>query len=456
MWRLIFGHPLARRYRHEQTGRIDFELAVDVAVGIVPRHDEPTRPPESDQGFTVGGFEGADHTSYLAPMHHDPRFDSVDLDAKRVGGQKKWSDHGADVLGAWVAEHDFDRPPEIAAALHRVADLGAWGYCRTAPEVNHAFATWAGQRHGWTVDPDLVTLTVDSIQAVWAGTAMFSERGDGVIITPPVYFPFHQIAGMLGREQLDWNMRRDERGRWDLDLDDLRTLLATAPHARVLVLCHPHNPTGRVMSTGWLQELVEICAQHDVSIVSDEIHADLVYPGTDFTPILTVPGAAERTIVATSTGKTFAMSGLRCAVAVAGDPAVKQRWEASFGGLLLGRPNRPGMDATVAAWTHGGDWTDGLVTYLDANRQRLAARLQADAPAVAFALPEATYLMWLDVSACGLGDAPAETLLAAAGVSLSEGAIFGTGGDGHVRLNFGTSRVVLDQIVDRLTPHLQP
>ncbi len=405
--------------------------------------------------YPVTGFEGADHTRYFAPMHHDPRFDSVDVEAKRAGGQKKWSDHGPDVLGAWVAEHDFDRPSEIAAALHRVADLGAWGYCRTAPEVNRAFSGWAARRHGWQVDPDLVTLTVDSIQAVWAGTAMFSEPGDGVIITPPVYFPFHQIASTLGREQLDWNMRRDESGRWDLDLDDLRALLAAAPHASVLVLCHPHNPTGRVMSAGWLQELVEVCAAHDVSIVSDEIHADLVYPGADFTPILTVRGAAERTIVATSTGKTFAMSGLRCAVAVAGDPAVKAQWDERFGGLLLGRPNRPGMDATVAAWTHGGDWTDALVDYLDANRRRLVERLAAEAPAVGLCLPEATYLMWLDVSACGLGEAPAEALLELAAVSLSEGAIFGTGGEGHVRLNFGTSRAILDQVVDRLVPHLQ-
>ncbi len=368
----------------------------------------------------------------------------------------KWSDHDADVLGAWVAEHDFERPSEVAAALHRVADLGAWGYCRTDPDVQRAFSVWAAERHGWAVDPSLVTLTVDSIQAVWAATAVLSEPGDGVIITPPVYFPFHLLARDVGREQLDWNLRRDESGRWDLDLDDLRALLARSPNARVLAMCHPHNPTGRVMSAAWLRELVEICADHDVSIVSDEIHADLVYPGTEFTPMLTVPGAAERTIVATSTGKTFAMSGLRCAVAVAGDPAVKQRWDATFGDLLLGRPNRPGMDATIAAWSHGGEWTDGLVAYLDAGRTRLVERLRAEAPAVRVCRPEATYLLWLDVSACDLGEAPAEALLARARVSLSEGSIFGAGGEGHVRLNFGTSHELCDRILDRLVPHLQP
>jgi cysteine-S-conjugate beta-lyase len=440
----------------EKPGWIGGPLPIDVASGVVPWNHEPALVPQLDERVLVGGFEAADHTRYFASMHGDPWFDSVDIEAKREGGQIKWSSQGPDVLGAWVAEHDFDRPPEIAAALHRVADLGAWGYCNTGPQVTRAFSKWAADRHGWTVDPDLVTLTVDSLQAVWAGTAMFSEPDDGVIITPPIYFPFHWIADTLGRAQLDWNMRRNANGEWDLELNDLRSLLARSPRATVLVLCHPHNPTGRVMSEEWLRELVMICAEHDVSIVSDEIHADLVYPDREFTPILTVPGAAERTLVATSTGKTFATSGLRCAVAVAGDPAVKARWDDTFGGLLLGRPNRPGMEAALAAWTHGGEWADRLVAYLDGNRRHLASRLRDEAPAVRFAVPEATYLMWLDVSACGLGDAPADVLLAASRVSLSNGPIFGTAGAGHVRLNFGTSLTVLDRMLDRMIPHLEP
>lgn len=402
----------------------------------------------------VVGLERSDHTRYFAPMSEASPFDSVDLDAKRAGTQGKWVRYDPDVLPAWVAEHDFDRPPQVAEALHRVADLGGWGYCNTEPEVAESFASWADRRYGWPVDPELVTLTIDSLQGVWAAVSMLTEPGDGVIITPPVYFPFFWIADTLQRRQLEWRLRRSDDG-WNPNLDDFRALLEAEPSAKVLVLCHPHNPTGRVMPKEWLTELVAVAAEYDVFIVSDEIHADLVYPGAEYVPLLTVPGAAERTVVATSTGKTFAMSGLRCAVSVAGNPAMKERWDDAHSGLLLGRPNRPGMAACMAAWDHGAHWTDELVAYLDGNRKHLGDRLAAEAPAVLFHLPESTYLAWLDVSAVGLGDEPSKALLKQAKVALSEGSTFGAGGEGHVRLNFGTSRAVLDQIIDRLIPHLQ-
>lgn len=380
-------------------------------------------------------------------------FDTVDLDAKRRGRQVKWTRDGPDVVGAWVAEHDFDRPAEVTAALASLVTEGAWGYDDRAPELAPAFAGWAGARYGWDLDPAAARLLVDTLQGVWAGVELSSQPGDGVIVTPPVYFPFLRIADTTGRRQLDWRMRRVD-GRWDLDLDDLRDLARREPSARVIVLCHPHNPTGRVMSREWLAELVAVAAEHDLFIVSDEIHADLVHPGRRFTPLLTVPGAAERAVAVTSAGKTFAASGFRCAVLVAPDPAVATRFDARFGGRLLGWPGRAGIDGTLAAWTHGHAWADELVRYLTANRDHLVARLAAEAPAVALRSPEATFLAWLDVSACGLGNEPAAALLDRARVALSEGATFGPGGEGHVRLNFGTSRSVLDDIIDRLVPHL--
>ena len=252
-------------------------------------------------------------------------------------------------------------------------------------------------------------------------------------------------------------MRHDRDQGWHLDPDDLEDLVRREPDARVLLWCHPHNPTGWVADPAVLARIVELAHAYDFYVVSDEIHADLVYPdcASPFTPMLAIPGAAERVVTVTSPAKTFALSGLRCAVMAYGDRDLRRRVRLAHPPLLLGHAARTGIDATIAAWRHGAAWADGLVAHLYDLRGHLAARLAAEAPAVRFHRPESTFLAWLDVSACGLGDAPADRLLQRAGVALSEGSEFGTNGDGHVRLNFGTSQAVLDEILDRLLPHLQ-
>ena len=230
------------------------------------------------------------------------------------------------------------------------------------------------------------------------------------------------------------------------------------PDARVLLWCHPHNPTGWVADAEVLARIVELAHAYDFYIVSDEIHADVVYgdSAAQFTPMLAVPGAAQRVVTVTSPAKTFALSGLRCAVTAYGDRDLRRRVRDAHPPLLLGHAARTGIDATIAAWRHGDAWADAVVAQLRALRDHLEARLAAEAPEVVFHRPDATFLAWLDVSRCGLGNAPAARLVDTAGVALSEGTDFGTNGDGHVRLNFGTPTAVLDEILDRLVPHLQP
>ncbi len=380
--------------------------------------------------------------------------DTTDPDQRRRAGLVKWCRDPADVVPAWVAEHDLRPPDAVFDALHALVDDAAFGYTRRARDLGPAFARWAAQRHRWEVDPDLVAWHVDVLQGVVAAITALSEPGDGLVVTPPVYYPFLSIAATTGRRQIDWCLRRDEHG-WHLDPGELDAVLRRNRHARVLLLSHPHNPTGRVLGTDALAAIVEVCADHDVAIVSDEIHGDLVYPGVDFRPLLTIPGAAERTVTVTSAAKTFSLSGLRCAVSVHGDDEIRRRVLGAHPPLLLGHPGRAGIEATIAAWDHGADWTDGLVSLLRERRDQLARRLAAEAPHVRWFVPESTFLAWLDVSACGLGPEPAATLLERARVSVSEGRDFGPGGEDHVRLNFGTSSEVLDTILDRLLPHLQ-
>ena len=389
-------------------------------------------------------------------LRHDAFDPACEVTRKRGNRNAKWSKYGAEALPAWVAEHDFRPPPAVTDAMQATIDHGDFGYHDLEEDVGEAFADWAGTRYGWRPDPGFVHTCVDVLQGVTAATTALAGPGEGVILTPPIYHIFLQICPTARRPQLEWPMRYDPGRGWTLDPDDLEALVRREPGARVLLWCHPHNPSGWVAGTDVLTRIVELAHAYDFYVVSDEIHADLVYPDSSapFTPMLSIPGAAERVVTVTSPAKTFAMSGLRCAVMAYGARGLRRRVREAHPPLLLGHAARTGIDATVAAWRHGAVWADGLLAHLDGLRGHLADRLRGEAPGVVFHRPDSTFLAWLDVSACGLGDAPAARLLAGAGVAVSEGTEFGTNGQGHIRLNFGTPREVLDEILDRLVPCL--
>jgi len=295
---------------------------------------------------------------------------------------------------------------------------------------------------------------VDVLQGVEAAVTALSNPGDGVIVTTPIYFPFFDVAPSAGRRQVEWPLRHGERG-WEFVVDDLESTLTTDPGISVLLLSHPHTPTGRVMDRATMNRVVAVAAAHDVMIVSDEIHQDLVYPGIDYRSMLTAEGAADRVVVSTSAAKTFAISGLRTSVLICGNHSVKQRIRNAHPRMLLGQVNRFGADTAIAAWESGDAWVDGLMSHLTAMRQTLSDRLSAEAPLVRFHPPDATFLAWLDVSRCGLGNDPAGRLLEDARVAVQNGAMFGTGGTDHIRLNFATSAELLNEMLDRMIPHLQ-
>ena len=381
-------------------------------------------------------------------------FDDVDVENKRSPHNAKWSNYDHDVLPAWVAEHDFRQPDSVVESMKATIERREFGYHRRDPDVAEAFGKWARARYGWEPDLELAEPCVDVLQGVTAAVTALTEPGEGVILTPPIYHIFLGICPTSRRRQLEWRLRRDSSG-WYFDPDDLEAVVARNPDARVLLLSHPHNPTGKVTDRATLARIVELAHAHDFYIVSDEIHGDVVYHPARFIPLLSLDGAAERVITVTSPAKTFALSGLRCGLTVFGNRELRHRIRIAHPPLLLGHASRTGIDASVAAWTTGAAWVDQLVEQLRAHRNHLARRLATEAPAVRFHSPESTFLAWLDVSDCGLGHQPSERLLDRARVALLEGREFGTNGTGHVRLNFGTSKSVLDDIIDRLVPHLQ-
>jgi cystathionine beta-lyase len=367
----------------------------------------------------------------------------------RAGGGGKWRRYPPDVLPAFVADMDFKVAPAVQAALSRFIEHQDYVYelFTDHDALCTAFAGWMSRRHGWNPDPALTIGAADVVQLIVATLVAYSEPGDGVISQTPVYPPFLRMIENTGRRLVENRLVRNPGERDRVDVEGLRE---AATDARVILLCSPHNPTGRVFGREELEEVAAIAAERDLMIVADEIHADLTFPGATHIPMETIPGAAERTVTLTSATKGFNIPGVRTAVMHFGCEALKARFDAAIPDHLLGRPSRFGLAASVAAWTEGEGWLDGVLDYLEGNR-RLVTEWVEGRRRIDYRVPEATFLAWLDCSGLGLPAAPYDFFLESARVALSDGRDFGPPGAGHVRLNFATSREILEHILARMT-----
>ncbi len=373
-------------------------------------------------------------------------FDSVDLDWLRAKSGAKWHKH-PERLNAWVADMDFAPAPVILDALRECverADLGYadWGYPRPQSPACRVFAERSARRYQWHVDPSQVRDFCDVIQAVQLTLHLATEPGDAVVLHTPSYPPLWKSLRDMGRRQIDVPARVDAAGV-HFDYDELERRLVAEP-AKVLLLCHPHNPTGHRFAIDELVRLVSIAERFDLLIISDEIHADLTYDAMHV-PIASIAGAADRTVSVHSASKAFNLAGMRHAVAHVG-PAHLRAAMLDLPDHLLGAINRLAAEATVAAWEHGDDWLDAAVAHLDRVRLHFADLIAEHLPAVKYRPPAATYFAWLDCRGTGLGDEPAH-VFALAGLELSDGNDFGPLGVGHVRVNLATSTAIVEQIV---------
>ena len=301
---------------------------------------------------------------------------------------------------------------------------------------------------GWTPQTDQVQAVSDLIQALFAAIHAFSEPRDGIILQSPIYPPFLAAIDQTGR-RLDDNPLIDSGSGFVLDMDGLRARIDD--RTRLLLVCNPHNPTGRVFTREELTALGELAVERDLVVICDEIHADLVYPGQHFVPFATLSREiADRTITITSATKGFNIPGLKCGVMYFGSADLKRRFHQVIPERLLGQVNVLGVDATVAAWREGQPWLDQVMTRLVANRQRVAEFIEEELPEVRHYSPEGTFLAWMDCRELELQPSAYKFFLDRAKVGLNDGADFGTNGETCVRLNFGTSAVILDQILDRM------
>ncbi|MHB1019254.1 MAG: MalY/PatB family protein [Coriobacteriia bacterium] len=378
----------------------------------------------------------------------------LDTDLARLRGLAgiKWSRYDTDVLACWVADMDLPTAPVVADAVRDLADRSDLGYSFAAVgSLPGAWAAWQAERHDWHPDPARVRLHTDVLQAVdlalWLGT----NPGDGVVLMTPVYPPFFRCITGIGRQIVDCPL---EPGTWRLDAERLEAVVAAgaddgAPVSAIL-MCNPHNPTGRVFSASELAAVADVARRHDLLVISDEIWSDVVYSDARHVPFQSLPEAeGVRTVTASAASKAFNIAGLRCAVSHISDPTLAGKI-AALPDHLLGAVSSAGAAATLAALTQGGPWLEETLALLQSNRDHLIARLAAELPRAVVTVPEATYLAWIDLRAFELGDEPAAWLLEHARVALNAGPDFGIHGHGFVRLNFATTRPVLDAIIDRM------
>jgi len=376
-------------------------------------------------------------------------FDDLDIDALRRRRGKKWRTYEPDVLPAWVADMDFPVAPAIRQRLREVMDAEDFGY----PHDDHAARLVALlvqrslDRYGWQVDPARVEVIADVVQGIQMCLDMYSGRGEGTLILTPIYPPFLSASAAMERRG-DCCTLVPEDGAWRIDRERLEA--SVGPDTRLLLLCNPHNPTGRVFSRGELLDLAELVLRRDLVVVSDEIHADLVFDGCRHVPFASLgPEIEARTVTLTSATKAFNIAGLRCAMMIFGSPSLHAAYRAGPR-FARGGASSLGMHAAEAAWTGGDEWLAGLLRHLEGNRDRIAAFLAEQLPAIRHLPPEATYLAWLDCRDLGYGDELWRTVLDRGRLALNDGREFGDGGAGFLRLNFATSTQLLDDALERL------
>ena len=366
--------------------------------------------------------------------------DRIEESTLREIGSVKWS-LGENKTGAFIAEMDFGMAPPVREALHQAVEAGLSGYLPSwlVGQMQRAYTGWAEQHYGWQLDPVQVRPIADVLQALSATIELFTPPGAAIVLPTPAYMPFLTLPGAHGRRIIQVPMIPGEAGyRYDLQALDA----AFADGGGLLVLCNPHNPIGRVLSTAEMAEISDVVARHDARVFADEIHAPLVYSPARHVPYASISAqAARQAITATSTSKAWNLPGMKCAQVILSNEEDRTRW-AERAGEYEKSASTLGVVAAQAAYTEGEPWLQDVLTYLDSARGLLADLVAEHLPQVDYRPPEGTYLGWLDVRRWGLAD-PGAFFAREAGVVTVDGSLCGTAGQRFLRYNFATPRPVM-------------
>ncbi|MFL0554687.1 MULTISPECIES: MalY/PatB family protein [Paenibacillus] len=361
-------------------------------------------------------------------------------------GQELFGD--PDVLPLWVADMDFRCAPAIVQAVTERAKLGIYGYTSRPKEYLEAITGWLERRHNWNVHPSWLTDTPGVVPALSVAVQVLTEPGDRVILQSPVYNPFYDVIRNNGREVAE-NPLILKDGRYRMDYDHLESLMQDG--AKLLLLCSPHNPGGRVWTREELERVGELCLNYGVKVVSDEIHSDLVFAEYRHVPFASMSEAlAGITITCAAPSKTFNIPGLATAYTIIPNVAIRKQFSERIKAQAIGSLNFFGPTATIAAYTQSEEWLDAVLIYIRANRDFAVAYLAEHLPAVVPVLSEGTYLLWLDCRALGWKKAEMKQVMyKEAKIAFTEGSIYGQNGEGFLRINLACPRSLLEEALER-------
>ena len=363
------------------------------------------------------------------------------LEELQARGTRKWTVFEEDVLPLWIAESDFPTAPAVKKALEELVGKETFGYTPApkASGLREAVADFYDTRYGWRPNSDHIFWIGDVVRGLLLGVQYFTREDSPVVVPVPSYPPLLELPRTAGREKIETS----------LELDDIERAFQAG--AGSILLANPYNPLGRVLDEDYLAELVKLAEKYDARILADEIHAPLVYEGRHIPVASLGASAAERTITVTATSKAFNTAGLKCAQIIFSNAADVRTWN-GLSGVAKDGTGTLGVLAAETAYRECGDFLDEEVAYLRETRDWLVEELPKRIPGLKTSKPAATYLLWLDFADTAIGGnpQPAKWLRENAKVALNEGDTFGTGGPGHARLNFSTSREILEEALDRM------
>lgn len=362
----------------------------------------------------------------------------------------KWDDNGSpDIHPMWVADMDFPVAPQIRAAMQKRLDHPVYGYTFHGDGLLSAITSWVGRRYHWKIEKEWVAFSPGVVPALSMSVEAFTNPGDRVLIMTPVYRPFYNSIRENGRVIVNHQLIRAADGRYTIDFDLLESQIDQ--RTKMIMMCNPHNPAGRVWTRDELMKLADIAKRHDLIVVSDEIHADFIYRGHQHISIASLSqDMAGRTVTAYAPSKTFNLAALCQSYVVIPNPRLRAAYMSVYDALDLGS-NVFGMTALTAAYNEAEDWLDELLVYLEANRDYAVNYIREQLPQIKVWSPDGTYLLWLNCAGLGLKNEELNTFfLEHAKVRMNAGFRFGEQADTFMRLNIGCPRQLLTEGLARI------
>ncbi len=387
------------------------------------------------------------------------RYDFDHVPDRRPTDSIKWNKYEEDVLPLWVADMDYPIAEPIRQALHERIDHGIFGYPDTHGNVDpfgklrEVLVERMATLYNWQVGPEELIFLPGVVVGLNLTCRALATTGGNVLVQTPVYPPFLQVAQNAGMKRRDAMLVRRSDGRYEVDWDRFEEAINW--RTKLFILCNPHNPVGRAFRQDELERMAEICLRHEMVICSDEIHCDLIFKGKKHIPIASIDKEiAKNTVTLMSPTKTFNVAGLQCSFAIIQNEELRKKIDQAGCGLVMWE-NIMGLTATLAAYRDGQEWLEQVLHYLESNRDYLYDFVRDQLPRLHMVKPEGTYLAWLDCREAGIQGSPYDFFLNEARVGLNDGATFGSGGEGFVRLNFACTWVVLTQALEKMKAALE-